>query len=795
MAQRQEALVAPCTEDEYKKACEMLEKYENGTKQPEDEELLANYDESQYSDEQIYADMIRESAICQTKPNYDRIKNKALESIILVDNIPETTKDRMSKLQFKIEEKINKQKNSKNATFEIKAKFYPSYEDKPKNEPYCLFQLSSEQGAREFQRHINNFKFTQSSIFQTYNLATIDKYVKSPDTWERPNIVEKTFDKDLEAWQEDNNDHFLIIQNTTATVYRNKCGFGVNKLMAPTGPEEIATKVGIAGEWPNIRWSPQGNYLLVIDTRMRGIGLFAVTDMEAGGSGFTVKEKFQLQGAFNAEFAPDEKHIMFQSGQTDDNGCFRDGPIKPEIAVYSVLDGEKKKQFRFSPGGHCGALWEKFQWSHDGRFLGTQKNDHLCIFDTQNDFKPVVDRDAGTGEFIYVPGLRTFQFSPADNSVCYWVPECGERPLKVVVRDISNDKLEIIRTKNLYKVKDVEMKWHPQGTYLALRCSKPMKGRKTALQSSFELFHIKEKECPIDVFDCEQYIQEYDPKEPHKIFDKQWNGGFEWEPNGNRFAIFYGPNDLITKTIIRIFKPQIGTSKIKELPQLERINNHNSMNWCPSGRYLVLAQFKKGSQSGGALEWIDADGELIQDKNKYIQAKNKDLRKPITIKVESHQFMTDLTWDATGRYVVTSSSMYTHKMENGIKMWNFQGKELYARKMDAFYDFKWRPRPKTVLSQEKIKEINASIKEYAKKFQESDALASIQVSAEEQGKLLRKINDFNNRINDYYDQRCRMAQYLKELDGDVDDHIEEIEVQNCLNYSTSVVARMQQDTL
>lgn len=316
-----------------------------------------------------------------------------------------------------------------------------------------------------------------------------------------------------------------------------------------------------------------------------------------------------------------------------------------------------------------------------------------------------------------------------------------------------------------------------------------MKGRKTALQSSFELFHICEKEVPIDVFECEQYLQEYDPNEPTKVFEKRWACGFEWEPNGNRFCVFYGPNDVTAKVHVRIFKPQIGTNRIKELPALER-TQVNGVHWCPTGRYLILAAFRKGSQSGGALEWIDADGEVVQDRNKYIQAKNKDLRRPTTIKSDQHQFMTHLAWDATGRYVVTSSSMYESKMENGWKMWNFQGKELYSKKLEGFCDFKWRPRPKSCLSQEQLDKISRDIKEYAREFQKSDAIKSVQVSAEETGKLLRKINHFNEGINQYYDRRMQQAAYLKELDGDDGDHFEDIEVQISLSTTTTTVARV-----
>merc|ERR1712060_648439 len=76
--------------------------------------------------------------------------------------------------------------------------------------------------------------------------------------------------------------------------------------------------------------------------------------------------------------------------------------------------------------------------------------------------------------------------------------------------------------------------------------------------------------------------------------------------------------------------------------------------------------------------------------------------------------------DSTGRYCVTYSSAYEHNMENGYNMGNFQGKDLYEEKMDKLKKVSWRPRPKSVLSDNQLKEIQKNIKEYARQFQQSD---------------------------------------------------------------------------
>jgi len=768
------------TEEQYNEAKAWLEENPVGT-EPSNEQLLADYVD-EFDDETLYQQVLQMTAITNPEPKFDRILSKDLESIVLIDGIPKTDRTKIARLEEVIDKKIEaKSEGEGKNKFDIKAKFYPFYDDKDLSEGYCLYQFSDERSAGIFCSMFNNYKQTKKNTWTTWQLSAIEKYRTVPDEWIPPDMPEKEFPTDLELWENDENDQFFVLQNGFCDIYSNQCGLGINKTMAPTGPLLLKSNPKFVQDWPSVRWSPYGTYLLVFDPNGRGVGLF-------GGSDFRRLEKFPCQGAFNAEFSPNEEYILFQSGVTDEHGCFIEEDIKPEVSVWSVLDNEKKKTFLFSAGLYCASAWERFQWSYDGRFLGTTKTDHLCIFDVYNDFKPIVDTKGKTGQFINVPGLKTYMFSPGDNYVAYWTPEDGERPLRVVIQELPS--MNIIRTKNLYNVKDLEMMWHPQGTYFAIRCAKTIKGRKTALYSSFELFHIKEREVPVDIVECRDYIQLIDPLQPDKVIDPQPPGGFAWEPNGNRFAVYYGPNDVTSKTMIKVFKPSIG-EKIRELPALERHTSYNSIHWCPTGRYLCLAQFKRPSSSGGPLEFLDVDGETFTG-NQYIKAKSKELSKPVTLATNTHQFVTDLEWDSTGRYCVTFSSRFQHKMENGYMVWNFQGKELYAKKMDQFCLFKWRPRPKSILTKQQVKQIQSNIKDYAKKFQETDALRHTQVSAVEQKKLFDMLSEWNMRKNRYDDLRIAQEEHMREIDHGVDGDaggLEEVEVNTLIKSNTNVVSR------
>lgn len=742
------------------------------------EDFLKNYVDDT-TDEEIWESIQQTSGITQQKPSLQLIRNKALESIVLIDDIPKTNSGKFDRLKQVVLKKINETLTKQGVNtetekgIEIVKDFFPFNESENSSTGFALFQLKSEQQATRFQQIFNNFKHTKSVTWRTYNLSTIDKYKNVPSVFEPPMMKTKEVSGELEDWLNDGNDQFLMYGKEVAQVCLNQCGHGETKVMAPTGPKILMDNPRFCGGY-NLQWSPKGTYFLVFDHMNRGIGLF-------GGKDFRNKEKFECSMAFNASFSPDEKHILLQSGKTDEFGYFIESDVKPEVSVWSLLDNERKKKFVFSPGMHCAAAWDRFQWSHDGRYLGTTRQNYLCVFDAHDNFKQVNDKSNGnpTGEHIYIPGLVDYSFSPTDSFVCYWVPEEGERPLRVVIKDLTT--LDSIRVKNLFNVKELEMVWHPQGTYLALKCNKTVKGKIKAgiLHTSFELFHIKEREIPVDIVELDAKVE---------------TGNFAWEPFGSRLAVVYGPNEnnqTVTRTHIRFFKLTTTGVKVREIGAkndgkiekgkhggLERTDAFNYLSWSPKGRYLFLAQCKQDQGSGGKLEWIDVDGEsFLDNKKKY---KKGTEHKPVSIAQGNHQFVTDIEWDPSGRYVVTVASSFKHSYENGVHMWSFLGKDLWAKKCDVGL-FKWRPRPKTELTQEQITNVKANLSSFAKKFAEQDALRSSMVSEEEQNKINAVLEIWRERLAEYEPMIQEQREMVHELfDNDSDNDYEEVEISTLL---------------
>merc|ERR1711976_222882 len=78
-----------------------------------------------------------------------------------------------------------------------------------------------------------------------------------------------------------------------------------------------------------------------------------------------------------------------------------------------------------------------------------------------------------------------------------------------------------------------------------------------------------------------------------------------------------------------------------------------------------------------------------------------------------HFMCTDVEWDPSGRFVASSVSYYRHHMETGFMIWTFQGKQLQAMSRDKFYQFAWRPRPPSLLTEAQMKNIHKTLKEWS----------------------------------------------------------------------------------
>merc|ERR1712099_88452 len=313
-----------------------------------------------------------------------------------------------------------------------------------------------------------------------------------------------------------------------------------------------------------------------------------------------------------------------------------------------------------------------------------------------------------------------------------------------------------VRVKNLFNVADCKMHWQKTGDYLCVKVDRYSKLRKekedhkyAGLYFNFEVFHMREKQIPVDSVEVKDNVQ-----------------AFAWEPIGTKFAIIHGETQSMTASFYSVTTGQTPTL----MKKYER-KTANHIFWSPSGQFVVLAGLRT---MNGVLEFIDTSDFTSMNSGE-------------------HFMCTDIEWDPTGRYVMTGVSWWGHKVDNAYWLWNFQGKILKRSSVEKFCQLVWRPRPPTLLSKEQIKEIKKNLKKYSVKFNQKDAQRSNKASAElaaRRQKLMSSFSEWKEQKEEGYamarDKRMALRDGI-DTDYDEGDQFEEETVEFLIKEEETII--------
>lgn len=172
-------------------------------------------------------------------------------------------------------------------------------------------------------------------------------------------------------------------------------------------------------------------------------------------------------------------------------------------------------------------------------------------------------------------------------------------PARVTLLELPN-RTEI-RSKNLFSVADCKIHWQKSGDYLCVKVDRYSKVKKdkndikySGMYYNFEIFHMREKEIPVDSVEIKEPIQ-----------------AFAWEPVGSKFSIIHGDPANICISFYQVNTGQAPTL----LKKFER-KPFNHLFWSPSGQFIVLAHL---GLTGGALEFLDTNDFTIMNVANHYQ--------------------------------------------------------------------------------------------------------------------------------------------------------------------------------
>ncbi|XP_044985379.1 eukaryotic translation initiation factor 3 subunit B-like [Hordeum vulgare subsp. vulgare] len=655
-------------------------------------------------------------------------------NIIVVDNLPVVPPEKYEKL-----ENVVRKIYSQIGVIKEGGLWMPTHPETKKTYGYCFIEYNTPQEAELAREKTNGYKLDKSHIFAVNMFDDFEKYMKVPDEWAPAEIKPYTPGENLLKWLTDDKarDQFVIRAGTFTEVYWNDARRAM--------PELVYQKQYWTDSY--IQWSPLGTHLATV--HRQGAQVWG------GDDKFVRLMRFAHPQVKLIDFSPGEKYLITYSSQEPSNP--RD-THRVLLNIFDVRTGKVMRDFKgsaddFTTGGNMGVSgvsWPIFRWGggRDDKYFARLGKNVISVYETET-FSLIEKKS------LKVENVVDFSWSPTDPIISLFVPELGggNQPARVSLVQIPGK--EEIRQKNLFSVSDCKMYWQNNGEYLAVQVDRYTKTKKS-IYTGFELFRIKERDIPIEVF-------ELDNKNDKII-------AFAWEPKGHRFAVIHGdgPKPDISFYTMRAVNNNV--SRVSKLTTLKG-KQANALFWSPAGRFIVLAGLKGFN---GQLEFFNVD----------------DLE---TMATGEHFMATDIMWDPTGRFLATAVTS-VHEMENGFQIWSFNGKLIYKISKDHFYQFQWRPRPPSLLTPEKEEDISKNLKRYSKKYEQEDQDVSNQVGEQERKRRTQLQEEWLAWVAKWKQLHEEERSYRMELRGgeesDKEEEAEykEIEAEELVDVTEEIVA-------
>jgi len=655
------------------------------------------------------------------KAPMEELKKAEMAKALLFDNLPVTTSDKVEKLQSRLEEML-RQCDEHNSGF----KFQLPVDAEGSTVGFGFVYFNMEEAARTCMKLVNGFKLGKYEI-KVYPYAALDTYLNLSQEMPPQPAPQYSDGLELESWLYDGREQF-VVRHGAETAIHWVDSLAQSAEMEVVYDGERDKKQGKAWCRKQVMWSPNGKYLTTFHNQ--GIVIWGGKDFQRAGN-------FAHPMVSHAQFSPCERFLItFAEDDMDEEQT-------ESLIVWNVRSQTKVKAFsdprrETRPGS---SDWPFMRWSFDGSYFARAIENGISVFSTATmklvDGKPVAAR-----------GISSFEWSPSDNVIAYWCPEEGDVPAKVVIFDPITKKE--IRSKNLFNVSTVKLHWQNQGDFLCAQVTRHSKTKKT-LFTNFEIFRMRDAGCPNETLSTMETVS-----------------SFAFEPHpGFRFAVVHSElpdGGVKAKMNVSLYSLGAVHGGVKmELIQTLEQRVCQEVSWSPAGGVIVLASLDLSVQASqlppgapqpfignGSFEFYDVDAKQ-------------------SLAHFEHYMCSEYKWDPSGRFVATivSQPMFgdvavKYTLENGFKLWSFQGQKLQEEPLQDFYQFFWRPRPKPLLSEEEMEEIRKKLPQTIKRFEKRDAMQQKIKTAAKNEKKVRLLREFRNMMSERHQifvgyQRKRIA--------------------------------------
>ncbi|GMM30383.1 translation initiation factor eIF3 core subunit B [Martiniozyma asiatica (nom. inval.)] len=587
-----------------------------------------------------------------------------------------------------------------------------------KTKGYLIIEFSHSAEALKAIKTLNGKKLDVKHRLLVNKLSDVHKYVTSgqvTEEFQEPEVPEFKNVGYLNNWLLDSQarDQFFVHTNKDACVYWFKKNISKEEAIAPREKWTL----------DDLKWSPKGKYLF---------SNFPNGVQSWGGDNFDRINRYFHPNIQRFDFSPNEKYLItYSSDPIVDPEILseekkKDYPFSAEdagkkLVIWDIVTGWPVKTFAVPPAMEESGEWPLVKWSFDETYCARRGPDAIAVYETGNNFE-LLDK-----KLLKIDGIQDFEFSPAgarlpdsrkgdplSTLIAYWTPESNNQSAKVSIMSLPNKK--ILRTAPLVQVADCKLYWQKEGKYFCVRVNRHTKSKKTMF-SNLEIFQVVERDVPVEKIELQDIVLD-----------------FAWEPKGNKFAFiskkdkndasnnqlgssnqnkvtFYGVDDASVSGNNGSKKwIQSAVFQGNDLKTLDC----NTVSWCPTGRFCVLATIGKQQSS---LDFYDTDFDGIITKASKDKTPTKEVKHLSTMEFAG---LHELNWETSGRYVTAISSCVKSPVNNGFTVYTMVGHVVREEPTDQMISFQWRPRPTSLLSANDKKRVRKNLKEYSVQFEEID---------------------------------------------------------------------------
>ncbi|XP_044466765.1 eukaryotic translation initiation factor 2A [Mangifera indica] len=340
-------------------------------------------------------------------------------------------------------------------------------------------------------------------------------------------------------------------------------------------------------------------------------------------------KSFQVPDVASATLSPRGTYFQtFQKSSTPQEKNVILWMTETGVSVYNLFQKHMTK-----------ATWPSIRFSSDEAVACRVATNEIQFFDARDFAKGMLYR-------LRIPGVAAFELSKTPGShIAIFVPESKGSPASVQIYGCDKDsQSQPLARKSFFRCSSVQLSWNRGSTGLLVVVQSDVDKTNQSYYGESKLNYLTTDGTHEGLVPL---------RKEGPVHDVQWSH------SGSEFAVVYG------------FMPASATVFDKRCRPLLELGSgpYNTIRWNPKGKFLCLAGF--GNLPGDMAFWDYEDKKQLRT-----------TRAELSVTSE---------WSPDGCYFMTATTAPRLQVDNGIKIFHYDGSLYFKKKFEKLFQAEWKP--------------------------------------------------------------------------------------------------------